>query len=56
MQVDPATCPAEVDLRGRCFEAKCCWDGNPRNLEQLCAEMVASDLALFERTKYLREG
>jgi hypothetical protein len=25
-------------------------------LEQLCAEMVASDLALFERTKYLREG
>jgi GDPmannose 4,6-dehydratase len=26
------------------------------SLEQLCAEMVASDLTLFEKDKYLLEG
>jgi GDPmannose 4,6-dehydratase len=59
VQVDPRYFrPAEVDLLvGDASKAKRVLGWEPTlTLEQLCAEMVASDLALFERTKYLRDG
>ena len=50
--------PAEVDLLvGDASKAKRVLGWEPtHSLEELCAEMVASDLALFERTKLLRDG
>jgi GDPmannose 4,6-dehydratase len=50
--------PAEVDLLvGDASKAKRVLGWEPtHSLEALCAEMVASDLALFERTKLLRDG
>ena len=59
VQVDPRYFrPAEVDLLvGDASKAKRVLGWEPKHtLEELCAEMVASDLALFERTKYLRDG
>lgn len=50
--------PAEVDLLiGDATKAKKILGWEPkRNVEQLCKEMVASDLELFKRDKYLLEG
>lgn len=50
--------PAEVELlMGDASKAKRELGWEPTHtLEQLCAEMVASDLALFEKDKYLLEG
>lgn len=50
--------PAEVELLvGDASKAKRVLGWEPtHSLEQLCAEMVASDLALFEKDKYLLEG
>ena len=50
--------PAEVELLvGDASKAKRELGWEPTHtLEQLCAEMVASDLALFEKDKYLLEG
>jgi len=50
--------PAEVDLLvGDASKAKRVLGWEPtHSLEELCAEMVASDLTLFERTKLLRDG
>ena len=59
VQVDPRYFrPAEVDLLvGDASKAKRVLGWEPKHtLEELCAEMVTSDLALFERTKYLRDG
>ena len=59
VQVDPRYFrPAEVDLLvGDASKAKRVLGWEPKyTLEELCAEMVASDLALFERTKYLRDS
>ena len=59
VQVDPRYFrPAEVDLLvGDASKAKRVLGWEPKHtLEELCAEMVASDLALFKRTKYLRDG
>ena len=59
VQVDPRYFrPAEVDLLvGDASKAKRVLGWEPKHtLEELCAEMVAFDLALFERTKYLRDG
>ena len=59
VQVDPRYFrPAEVDLLvGDASKAKRVLGWEPKHtLEELCAEMVASDLTLFERTKYLRDG
>ena len=59
VQVDPRYFrPAEVDLLvGDASKAKRVLGWEPTHtLEQLCSEMVGSDLALFERTKYLRDG
>ncbi|MGA0434730.1 MAG: GDP-mannose 4,6-dehydratase [Flavobacteriales bacterium] len=49
--------PAEVDLLvGDASKAKRVLGWEPKHtLEQLCAEMVESDLALFKQTKLLRE-
>jgi len=50
--------PTEVDLLvGDATKAKAELGWTPTHtLEQLCAEMVASDLALFKRDKYLLDG
>lgn len=50
--------PAEVDLLvGDASKAKTKLGWSPkRSVEQLCKEMVASDLQLFKRDKYLLEG
>ena len=59
VQVDPRYFrPAEVDLLvGDATKAKRVLGWAPKHtLEELCAERVASDLAVFERTKYLRDG
>lgn len=50
--------PAEVDLLvGDASKAKTKLGWAPkRSVEQLCKEMVASDLTLFKRDKYLLEG
>ncbi|MAI23544.1 MAG: GDP-mannose 4,6-dehydratase [Crocinitomicaceae bacterium] len=59
VQVDPRYFrPAEVDLLvGDASKAKRILGWEPKHtLEQLCAEMVASDLDLFQRTKYLKDG
>lgn len=50
--------PAEVELLvGDASKAKRELGWEPTHtLEQLCAEMVAADLALFEKDKYLLEG
>ena len=59
VQVDPRYFrPAEVDLLvGDASKAKRVLNWEPKyTLEELCAEMVASDLTLFERTKFLRDG
>jgi GDPmannose 4,6-dehydratase len=50
--------PAEVDLLvGDATKAKTKLGWTPkRSVEQLCKEMVASDLQLFKRDKYLIEG
>jgi len=50
--------PAEVDLLiGDASKAKKILGWNPkRTVEQLCKEMVASDLELFKRDKYLLDG
>ena len=50
--------PTEVDLLvGDASKAKRVLGWEPTHtLEQLCHEMVASDLKLFERNKYLRDG
>ena len=59
VQVDPRYFrPAEVDLLvGDASKAKRVLGWEPTHtLEELCSEKVASDLALFERTKYLRDG
>jgi GDPmannose 4,6-dehydratase len=50
--------PAEVDLLvGDASKAKKVLGWEPkRNVAQLCKEMVASDLELFKRDKYLLEG
>ena len=59
VQVDPRYFrPAEVDLLvGDASKAKRVLNWEPKyTLDELCAEMVAADLALFERTKFLRDG
>lgn len=59
VQVDPRYFrPAEVELLvGDASKAKRVLGWEPKHtLEQLCAEMVASDLDLFQRTKYLKDG
>ena len=59
VQVDPRYFrPAEVELLvGDASKAKRVLGWEPKyTLEELCAEMVASDLDLFKRTKYLRDG
>ena len=59
VRVDPRYFrPAEVDLLvGDASKAKRVLGWEPTHtLEQLCSEMVAADLALFEQTKYLRDG
>ncbi|HRD37020.1 MAG TPA: GDP-mannose 4,6-dehydratase [Bacteroidia bacterium] len=50
--------PAEVDLLiGDATKAKTILGWEPkRSVEQLCKEMMASDLELFKRDKYLLEG
>lgn len=50
--------PAEVDLLvGDATKAKKILGWEPkRNVEQLCKEMMASDLELFKRDKYLLDG
>jgi GDPmannose 4,6-dehydratase len=50
--------PAEVDLLvGDASKAKNILGWAPKhNVEQLCKEMMASDLELFKRDKYLMEG
>lgn len=50
--------PAEVDLLvGDSTKAKTVLGWEPkRSVEQLCKEMMASDLELFKRDKYLLEG
>lgn len=50
--------PAEVDLLvGDSSKAKTVLGWEPkRSVEQLCKEMMASDLELFKRDKYLLEG
>ena len=50
--------PAEVDLLiGDPSKAKAVLGWEPkRSVEQLCKEMMASDLELFKRDKYLLEG
>jgi len=50
--------PTEVDLLvGDASKAKAALGWEPTHtLEQLCAEMVASDVALFKRDKYLLDG
>ncbi len=50
--------PTEVELLvGDASKAKSALGWEPtRTLEQLCSEMVASDLALFKRDKYLLDG
>ena len=50
--------PTEVDLLvGDATKAKEVLGWTPsHSLEQLCAEMVASDVALFKRDKYLLDG
>lgn len=50
--------PAEVELLvGDASKAKRVLGWEPTHtLEELCSEMVQSDLALFERAKYLRDG
>jgi GDPmannose 4,6-dehydratase len=50
--------PAEVDLLvGDASKAKKVLGWSPKhNVEQLCKEMMASDLELFKRDKYLMEG
>ena len=50
--------PTEVDLLvGDASKAKAALGWEPtHSLEQLCAEMVASDVALFKRDKYLLDG
>jgi GDPmannose 4,6-dehydratase len=50
--------PAEVDLLvGDASKAKKILGWEPkRTVAQLCKEMVASDLELFKRDKYLLEG
>ncbi len=58
VKVDPAYFrPAEVDLLvGDACKAKRILGWKPTiTLEEICAEMVASDLLLFEQTKYLRD-
>jgi len=59
VQVDPRYFrPAEVDLLvGDASKAKRVLGWEPTHtLEQLCSEMVAADLELFKRTKYLQDG
>jgi len=59
MEIDPKYFrPAEVDLLvGDASKAKAKLGWEPkRTVEQLCKEMVASDLELFKRDKYLLEG
>ena len=59
VQVDPRYFrPAEVDLLvGDASKAKRVLGWEPKyTLEELCAEMVAAALALFERTKFLRDA
>ena len=50
--------PAEVDLLvGDASKAKRVlgWEAT-YTLEELCKEMVESDVALFQRNKYLKDG
>ena len=59
VEIDPKYFrPAEVDLLvGDATKAKEKLGWVPkRNVEQLCKEMVAADLELFKRDKYLLEG
>ena len=59
VQVDPRYFrPAEVDLLvGDASKAKRVLGWEPKHtLEELCAEMVAADMALFKRAKYLQDG
>lgn len=59
IQIDPNYFrPAEVDLLvGDASKARAKLGWEPRrSVEQLCKEMVASDLELFKRDKYLLEG
>ena len=59
VQVDPRYFrPAEVDLLvGDASKAKRVLGWEPKHtLEELCAEMVAADIALFKRAKYLQDG
>ena len=58
VQVDPRYFrPAEVDLLvGDASKAKRVLGWEPKYTLEECAEMVASDLDLFKRTKYLRDG
>ncbi len=59
VEIDPKYYrPAEVDLLvGDASKAKAKLGWEPkRSVEQLCKEMVAADLELFKRDKYLMEG
>lgn len=59
VEIDPKYYrPAEVDLLvGDASKAKAKLGWTPkRTVEQLCKEMVASDLEIFKRDKYLMEG
>lgn len=59
IEIDPVYFrPAEVDLLvGDASKAKAKLGWTPkRTVEQLCKEMVASDLEVFKRDKYLLEG
>ncbi len=59
VEIDPKYYrPAEVDLLvGDASKAKAKLGWEPkRTVEQLCKEMVAADLELFKRDKYLMEG
>jgi GDPmannose 4,6-dehydratase len=59
IQIDPNYFrPAEVDLLvGDASKAKAKLGWEPkRSVEQLCKEMVSSDLELFKRDKYLIDG
>jgi GDPmannose 4,6-dehydratase len=59
VEIDPKYYrPAEVELLvGDASKAKAKLGWTPkRNVEQLCKEMVAADLEIFKRDKYLMEG
>ena len=59
MSVDPRYFrPAEVELLvGDAGKAKRVLDWEPTyTLEALCSEMVKSDIALFQRSKLLKDG